>query len=76
VIGSMAPSHAIKSREKTKKPNFLRKLGGDAGEMKSVADLAGLALVRLDAWRAAGGALMAEGAKVTPHVPDWMELSE
>jgi len=50
--------------------------GANAGEMKSAVGNVGLALVRLEAWRAAGGALMAEGAKVTPRVPDWMELSE
>jgi folate-binding protein YgfZ len=49
--------------------------GRDAGEMKSVAGAHGLALVRLEAWKA-GGSLTAGKARITPRKPDWMQLPQ
>ncbi|MCA0200337.1 MAG: folate-binding protein [Proteobacteria bacterium] len=49
--------------------------GRDAGEMKSIAGIHGLALVRLDAWKA-GGNLTAGAARITPVKPDWMQLPQ
>ncbi len=49
--------------------------GVDAGELRSVSGNRGLALVKLEAWRtASGGVLEAGSAKITPHLPAWMEL--
>ena len=46
----------------------------EAGEMRSAVGDRGLALIRLDAFRrftADGGAMTADGARLTPHKPDW-----
>ena len=45
--------------------------GLEAGELKSVAESKGLALVRLDK---RGGKLHAGTAQVTAHQPAWMKL--
>lgn len=50
--------------------------GAEAGELKSTAGGEGLALIRLDAWRAARGRLSAGAAKVTATQPGWMVLPE
>ncbi|MBU8536236.1 CAF17-like 4Fe-4S cluster assembly/insertion protein YgfZ [Falsiroseomonas tokyonensis] len=47
--------------------------GVEVGEMRSARDGHGLALLRLDVL-AAGGALSAGGAVLTPRVPGWMKL--
>ncbi len=47
--------------------------GVEVGEMRSARDGHGLALLRLDVL-AAGGALTAGGAVLTPRVPGWMKL--
>lgn len=49
--------------------------GREAGEMKSVAGARGLALVRLEAWKA-GGNLTAGNTRITPRKPDWMQLPQ
>lgn len=49
--------------------------GRDAGEMKSVAGVHGLALVRLEAWKD-GTNLTAGAARITPVKPDWMKLPQ
>jgi folate-binding protein YgfZ len=50
----------------------------EAGEMRSAAGDRGLALVRLDAWRAAPSGILTtdSGARLTPQVPAWMKLPE
>lgn len=49
----------------------------EAGEMKSGRDGLGLALVRLEPWRAApGGVLTAGAARLTPQPPAWMNLGD
>jgi folate-binding protein YgfZ len=48
--------------------------GKNAGEMRGAVGDLGLALVRLDAWRAAeeaGAAITAGETKLWPHKPDW-----
>ena len=44
----------------------------DAGEIRSVINGRGIALLRLDL--AVKGGLMAEGAAITPEKPDWAEI--
>jgi folate-binding Fe-S cluster repair protein YgfZ len=49
-------------------------LGKDAGEMRSHVGKTGLALVRLDAWRAAkdaGEPLIAGDSRIWPIKPEW-----
>jgi folate-binding protein YgfZ len=50
--------------------------GADAGEMRSAIGDWGLALVRLEAWRASPGGVLtaANGVRLAPVVPDWMTL--
>lgn len=53
--------------------------GKEVGELHSVADGWGLALLRLKALGRAGEAetrLEADGARVTPELPDWMRLPQ
>ncbi len=49
--------------------------GRDAGEMKSIAGVHGLALIRLDAWKG-GGNLTTGAARITPVQPEWMQLPQ
>jgi folate-binding protein YgfZ len=57
-------------------PGTVMTAGADeAGEIKSVRDKYGLALVRLDAWRK-GVPLHAGGAHIIPYAPAWMTLPE
>jgi hypothetical protein len=49
----------------------------EVGELRSVRDGRGLALVRLDRWdraREAGRPLHTDTASVEPRVPDWLDL--
>lgn len=51
----------------------------DAGEMRSSAGKTGLALIRLDAWRKAGGergAFVCGAARLSPAKPDWAVFPE
>ncbi|MFP4126063.1 MAG: YgfZ/GcvT domain-containing protein [Alphaproteobacteria bacterium] len=50
----------------------------DVGELRSIREAQGLALIRLDRWeqaQAAGRPLQAETAVVSPQVPDWLDLT-
>ncbi|MEO1089185.1 MAG: folate-binding protein [Pseudomonadota bacterium] len=50
----------------------------DVGELRSIRDGRGLALIRIERWRAAAAAgrrLQAGDATVEPSVPDWVDLS-
>lgn len=52
--------------------------GKNAGEMRSAVGERGLALVRLDAWRAAaeaGAPLAAGDARLWPEAPDWARIA-
>ncbi len=50
--------------------------GAEAGTLMSAAGGAGLALIRLEAWKKSGGTLEAGLARVTPHQPAWIKLPE
>ena len=59
--------------------DIVRLDGKDAGEIRSIRDGLGLALLRLDAldkWQAGAHSLFAGDAKVVPHPQSWMTLGE